>query len=287
MGNYLQLMRAPAVFTALSNILAAHIILTQGAFLWPELVLLLGATAALYSGGMVLNDWFDYDTDCQQRPSRPLPSGKVSRQHALLFGAVLLIAGVSLAALAGSRSFYIALVIVALVLLYDGLLKRSNTGVFVMAGCRYFNWLLGLSLLPLDAQSWLLPLPVFIYIVALTTLSRQEESAASPNSIIAVMLTIALAGLSIIAIALSLNHTLDWRAAVVVLATGFLCYRLWPTCRDFSPTRIQQNMKLLIMTIIPLDALLVLVFGPAWWWALPVLALLPPGKMMARKMYVT
>jgi 4-hydroxybenzoate polyprenyltransferase len=285
-GHYLQLMRAPAVFTALSNIFAAHLILTQGEIIWPDLLLLLGSTAALYSGGMTLNDWFDYDVDLLERPGRPLPSGRISRHHALLFGGLLLLAGVGLAALAGTRSFYLALGIVLLVLVYDGVLKRTVAGGLAMGGCRYLNWLLGFSLLPLTGQSLLIPIPIFIYIMALTLLSREEESAKNRSIVIFTATGILLAGLAIIGLGTVSGNAPGWKAVLIVIATGFISYRLWLIYRDFSPANVQATMKLLIFAIIPLDALLVLVFGPSW-WALAVLLLLLPGKFLARIMYIT
>ena len=285
-GNYLQLMRAPAVFTALSNIFAAHIILTQGEIVWPGLLLLLGSSAALYSGGMTLNDWFDYDVDLLERPGRPLPSGRIARHHALLFGGLLLICGAGLAALAGARSFYIALCIVLLVLIYNGILKRSVAGGLVMGGCRYFNWLLGFSLLPLTGQSLLIPLSIFLYIMALTLLSREEESAKNRSIVIFTATGIILAALSIIGLGTVAGTAASWKITLIVIGTGFLIYRLWLNYRNFSPANIQATMKLLIFAIIPLDALLVLVFGPSW-WALAVLPLLLPGKLLARIMYIT
>ena len=285
-GNYLQLMRAPAVFTALSNIFAAHIILTQGEIVWPGLLLLLGSSAALYSAGMALNDWFDYDVDLLERPGRPLPSGRISRHHALLFGGLLLICGIGLAALAGSRSFYLALGIVTMVLVYDGLLKRTVAGGLAMGGCRYLNWLLGFSLLPLTEQSLLIPIPIFIYIMALTLLSREEESAKNKSIVIFTAAGILLAALAVTGLGTVAGTVAGWKITLIVIGTGFLSYRLWLTYRDFSPANIQATMKLLLFAIIPLDALLVLVFGPSW-WALAVLLLLLPGKLLARFMYIT
>jgi len=285
-NHYLQLMRAPAVFTALSNILAAHIIVTQGDIIWSALFLLLGASAALYSGGMVLNDWFDYDTDCRERPDRPLPSGKISRSHAMLFACLLLVLGITLAALVGSRSLFIATGIVVMVFLYDSILKRTISGSLAMAGCRYLNWLLGFSLLPLTELSLAIPIPVFLYIMALTLLSREEESAKNRIIIVFTAIGIAAAGLTIIALTMITDINLDWQAYVVLLAIAFIMQRLWQTYYDFSPVSIQSTIQLLLFAIIPLDAILVMIFAPSW-WALLILALLLPGKFLARLMYVT
>lgn len=59
---------------------------------WPLAWLLL-AVSAIYAGGMILNDAFDAEWDAQHRPSRPIPSGVVTRQAALLAGFGLLFAG--------------------------------------------------------------------------------------------------------------------------------------------------------------------------------------------------
>ena len=77
---YLRLMRLPNVFTALSNVAMGFAFArdwnrpfgTSDAIL---LACLAGASALLYTAGMVLNDVFDYDVDRQERPFRPLPSG--------------------------------------------------------------------------------------------------------------------------------------------------------------------------------------------------------------------
>ena len=285
-ANYLQLMRAPAVFTALSNILAAHLILTHGNILWPELLLLLGSTAALYSGGMVMNDWFDYQVDLGERPARPLPSGRISRGRALLFGVLLLLCGTGLAALAGTASFYTALGIVTLVLLYDGVMKNTAIGGLVMGGCRYFNWLLGFSLLPLSELTLMIPVPVFLYITALTLLSREEVTARNSSTVIFTASGIMLAALALIWTAMVEHFDALWKTCLVLICAGFICYRLWLIYRHFSAASVQDAMKLLILAIIPLDALLVMVFGTPW-HALFVLALLLPGKYLARVMYVT
>ena len=78
--TWLQLMRLPTVFTALSNILCGflitHPLKVDELPLQKELWLLLGSTIGLYLGGMVLNDVFDAKLDAVERPERPIPSGR-------------------------------------------------------------------------------------------------------------------------------------------------------------------------------------------------------------------
>src|SRR2546423_324402 len=96
---YLQLIRAPAVFTALADVLLGFFFayrpsLFSEAMLpwtppWDLLAMLLGASLCLYMAGMVLNDFFDAQVDARQRPRRPIPSGRVRRGTAGWLGAGL------------------------------------------------------------------------------------------------------------------------------------------------------------------------------------------------------
>src|SRR5713226_483666 len=95
---------------------------------WPTLALLLAASACLYSGGMVWNDFFDVEQDRRERPYRPLPSGRITRRAAALLGVALLVAGLAFAALASGfseswTSLIVAGLLIPAILLYDAWLK--------------------------------------------------------------------------------------------------------------------------------------------------------------------
>src|SRR5262245_65919965 len=109
---YLQLIRLPNVFTAAADSLAGWL-LVRGSLAAPERWLpLLAASMVLYAAGIALNDVFDYAIDLQERPARPLPSGRVSRRFAAWAGGLLVGLGPVLAVLSGST----ASVVVALAL---------------------------------------------------------------------------------------------------------------------------------------------------------------------------
>ena len=76
--DWLRLIRVPNVFTAMADVAMGYFFVAgAGCFGWREgmlLGLLVVASSLLYSAGMVLNDVFDYDEDCRDRPMRPLPS---------------------------------------------------------------------------------------------------------------------------------------------------------------------------------------------------------------------
>ena len=88
--TWLQLMRLPTIFTALSNILCGYLITAADHDLsallsQSDLWLLLASSTGLYFGGMVLNDVFDAKLDAVERPERPIPSGRISLRSAAIF----------------------------------------------------------------------------------------------------------------------------------------------------------------------------------------------------------
>ncbi|HZT81047.1 MAG TPA: UbiA family prenyltransferase, partial [Gemmataceae bacterium] len=186
---YLQLVRLPAVFTAMADIclaaLAAHAL--PGA--WAGFVLLLLASSCLYLSGMAWNDFFDVEQDRRERPSRPIPSGKVSRGAAGLLASGLMGLGLLLALLAGwresGRFFSAALALAGLlagaILLYDGWLKRTWAGPLGMGACRFLNVLLGLTLADRLGWPWgaHLALVVGLYVVGVTWFARTEARTSS------------------------------------------------------------------------------------------------------------
>ena len=154
-----QLLRLPNLVTAVADV-GAGMSLASGVLPgWGTVAALLTASVSLYGGGIVLNDVFDVEVDRRERPHRPLPSARVQVQNARYLGLLLLLAGVAFAALAGARSAIIAAIVASLAYTYDARLKRrAVAGALALAGCRYFNLLMGVSVLPLAASSWLLPL---------------------------------------------------------------------------------------------------------------------------------
>src|SRR5262245_66380347 len=123
---YAQLVRLPNAFTAMADIVLAGLAIGAFPSHWLVFSCLLLASVSLYSGGMVWNDYFDFEQDLRERSFRPLPSGRVSKSAAFWLGVVLLAAGVLLAgtadALAGGerqQASIIAGLLVAAILLYD------------------------------------------------------------------------------------------------------------------------------------------------------------------------
>ncbi|WP_340271500.1 UbiA family prenyltransferase, partial [Aquipuribacter nitratireducens] len=140
------------------------------------------SSVALYWAGMALNDWADRDLDAEERPERPLPSGRVAPTHALGAAAGLTAAGVGVAALAGGRRpAAVAAGIGAAVWLYDLAGKRGPLAPVSMALTRSLDVLLGAAASRQGTRAALLPaLAVGLHTLAVTDLSRGEVHGSEP-----------------------------------------------------------------------------------------------------------
>jgi 4-hydroxybenzoate polyprenyltransferase len=309
--TYLQLLRAPNVFTAFADVLVGYFVTHE--VLEPSLALfaLLAASGCLYLAGMVLNDVFDRDVDAIERPERPIPSGRVSLANAQRLGWGLLAGGVLLAAaacfLVRAESFtywpiVVALALAALIVGYNALLKRTPLGPLAMGGCRAFNVLLGMSAAPLDAVS---PMHLWIagglgiYVTGLTWCARDEAilSRRVQLSLAAVVMCLGMAALSqyprwaddslpeLLVPRHALGDLVRWNALWVATA-ALVGNRLVRAILSPSPRNVQTAVKSSILTIVVLDAICAMgVHDVAA--AGVILALLAPALLLGRWVYST
>lgn len=200
---YLELLRPANVATALADVLAGAAIATSGAGL-TRVYWLLAASACLYAGGIVLNDFFDRHLDATERPERPIPSGRVSAVAAFGLGAVLLIAGVALASLAGIVPMFVAGAVAAAVLTYDAWSKHHPIlGPVNMGLCRALNLAIGMALVPAALSAhWPLALLPLAYIAGVTVVSRGEVNGSKRP--------VALVGLVLISFVVMALAVLPW-----------------------------------------------------------------------------
>lgn len=152
---YLQLMRPANIVTAWADILlgaaATGVSVAAnfgfGNFDLSNLAWLIIATTGLYGGGVVFNDVCDAELDAKERPERPIPSSRVSLEHAAALGTALLMMGILAAGMVSTQSEIMAMAIAASVLIYDKWGKHQTLlGPLNMGICRGGNLLLGVSL---------------------------------------------------------------------------------------------------------------------------------------------
>jgi len=290
-----QLMRLPAMFTVCSNVIAAYWVATHywgdanhsvSHFEFYPFVLTLFASLCLYHGGMVLNDCFDLEVDRKERPDRPLPSGKIAIRHAWCFGWGLLSFGVLLALLVSFKTALIALILALAIVAYDGGPRQGWKAAINMGFCRYLNWIMAMSAVGLDWQLAVIPIPLLFYIIALSRISQEEAEAADRKVLVGagvmVLIAVGVWGAAFI------GGLFQGIFAIIALLVGlaFLSRAFFRVYQSFSPVTLQAVVGLLVLGVIPLDALLLASTGHVI-VALLLLLLLLPGKWLARFLYVS
>jgi UbiA prenyltransferase family len=170
------LVRLPSVLSVPGDVLLG--VATSGRRERPAKVAgLAAASSCLYLAGMALNDYADRKTDAEERPARPIPSGRVSPKFALGLSAGLTTAGLGLAYAAGRwRSLGVAVPLAATVWAYDLAAKKTSWGPVAMAGCRSLDVLMGVTNI---RRAWPAVGIIGGHTFLITTVSRKETEGAT------------------------------------------------------------------------------------------------------------
>ncbi|WP_276301588.1 UbiA family prenyltransferase [Halorussus lipolyticus] len=293
---YAELVRVPNLFTAPPDVIlggalasaASAVIGTDTTVSLRALAGLAVGSILLYAGGTMLNDYFDAPQDADERPERPIPSGRVSRPAALRFGLGLLGAGVVVSGVAaGLGGALVASALAAAILLYDGALKGGPVGFLAMGSARGLNVLLGttaavgisLGSLP----GWALAVPVVVagYIAAVTYMAAEEATGAERRAV-------AVAGAGVVAATAS-ALALVWSdgsgapLAGSAFAVGFLAWTgraLVGAYRNPVPEVVGPAVGTCVVALVVLDAAFAAIAGVGW--TLAVAAFLLPAVGLSR-----
>jgi len=288
---YLQLVRLPAVFTAMADIFLGYLLTHSNLAAPADFVRLLLASSSLYASGMVLNDVFDRNVDGKERPHRPIPSGSVPLPVAVVLGALLMGVGIAVAASVSRQSLIIALLLAACILGYDALLKRTVLGPLIMGGCRFLNIMLGASQgFFVWARPQLLVAPALgIYIAGVTWFARTEARVSSRAMLAAAVavLNVGLAGL--IGFVLYWNGEAPKSAAIalLVIVAVSIHRRAIPALLHPLPERVQPAIGTMLLSLVMLDAAIVYFKTGSWGFGLATAALLVPSLLMRRWINMT
>lgn len=318
LGDWVQLVRFPAIFTLLSNCATAAIISVGGLEPWTAMVAVTAVSVLAYWAGMILNDCFDVEEDRQARPDRPLAAKRISPVVAghvatgmLMLGPLILLMSAGyhrsidtiwmVAALVSSIALWIA------VRAYNSVLKKTLLGPLLMGTCRGLNIaMVGFSLLAIHwGQDFstverfpkaltAYALGVGLYICGVTTYARREERESSPVALkLGVLLQVA--GLVVIA-CLPLwepGRSINWYLPVtsyypmlvgligLTVVNRGLSGVLHPVSR-----KVQLAVKHALLSIILIDASVALMWaGPLY--GVAVVLLLVPAVLGAVKLRMT
>ena len=198
---FLELVRPPALLTAAADSLCAWAWLSSiNLYTWtgfqalciPFCLALI--SISIYASGMMTNDIFDYEEDLLDRPSRPLPSQRVTASTAwylalFLQGFALSISFI-LGKLINAQNMVLSAVVGSTIIatyLYNYSFKSTVLAPIFMGLCRFGNFWIGASLIYVNtanlndfAQPALLDSPLYfslgtcLYVMSLTALSRHE-----------------------------------------------------------------------------------------------------------------
>jgi 4-hydroxybenzoate polyprenyltransferase len=291
-------------------------LLERGVF--PLLVL---ASSLLYLAGMVLNDVYDIEVDRKERPQRPLPSGRIPLETATRLGYGLLLGGVVVGWIAGLlapwegalawRAGLVATLLAGCVLAYDRVLKKTSFGPVGMGGCRFLNVLLGMSVAGGDLdQAGLATLAytgpqliaaagIGVYIAGVTLFARDEAKQSRQvqlgAALVVMVMGIVLLGLfpRLLPPAYLAQWQVDqermlnviWPLVLAVLSITIV-RRCSVAVMAPSPQRVQNAVKMAILSLIVLDAAVAfLMSGPTA--AIGILLLLAPTLLLGRWVYST
>lgn len=126
--------------------------LVAGAALFPTTPAIYAMAAAflICGAGMAINDYFDADIDKINKPKRPIPSGKMSRNTALVYSFLLFVAGIGFSYFINNNAFYVAIAVSIILALYAWKLKKiavaGNVAVSVLVGLTFIYGGLAVSM---------------------------------------------------------------------------------------------------------------------------------------------
>jgi 4-hydroxybenzoate polyprenyltransferase len=179
--TYAELARITNLPTVITNVLTgcALGIAVSAPSEW-NMLIILGvciAIACFYCAGMALNDLADIAIDRVERPSRPIPSGRVSPRSAATFIAILFGIGLIILSLISLPALLMGGILVSLIIAYDLIHALTPLSVILMGACRGTVYVTAAA-----AMSWPMDwrvLGVFaaaltIYTILFTNIARSE-----------------------------------------------------------------------------------------------------------------
>lgn len=214
----------------------------------------------LLSAGNAINDYCDYDIDCINRVSRPLPSGRIRKRDALIFALCLIALGIGLGACINVYALGIAMLVSTAVVTYAFWLKRAPfIGNLVVSGLTGLTFIAGGVAIE-SVEGTLVP-AVFAFLFTLPReivkdledtegdLKNGVRTLAILNPQLAVNLTLGFLGAVILFS--PMPYLFGWYSGLYLVAVVlgvdlvilYLGIRLWRDASKANCTFIQRWMK--------------------------------------------
>jgi 4-hydroxybenzoate polyprenyltransferase len=298
--SWIQLLRVPNLFTVPGDPLAGFVLAClaiPGECAPPvyKPILLPFISLLLYASGLILNDYFDFEEDRLERPSRPLPSGRITPFSALYVGLILAICGILIAFSIGIVTGMLSIILVLFILGYNAYFKSLLLiGPLSMGLCRGFSFLLGSG-----SFGWkgIFNLPVIstficlsLFIASITHIASKETMAYEEGGFRWIPLIIISCWILAL---LLIGHVYTYPSKFIPLFLSFVIFG-WTYYSGSllvhlaPPEVIQKTIGRFIRTLILIQAALVSLIGGGF-IALAMVILLgwPVSQQLARKFYAS
>jgi len=281
--EYFQLVRIPGIFTAFSNVLIGYFFSLSSTPDFTSLPFLLVTSGMLFSAGMIFNDFFDLNIDKKERPNRPLPSGKISKQKALFLGIIFLIIGNIFAFIVGYDSLFLSLVMTGIIISYNYRLKFSSfLGIFSLSVIRFLNVLLGFSIISFSYEIIQFAIPIAIFVGGISILAKNEIGL---SKLISQKLNKLLNFATIIYVCILIIKNFQIEQLIFLSLFSLLSLNPFNNKKN-SETKIQRQVTFQLLSIILLDATIITLFS-SFYHGILVSLLVIPAYLITKKLYLT
>ncbi|MGQ9609629.1 MAG: UbiA family prenyltransferase [bacterium] len=122
---YLELIRFPLFPIPIVSTLPGVILAGEGSITWKGYVAIIISLIG-YFGGMIKNDYFHSKTDAIANPSKPIPSGRVSRRNALIFASSIYILCIFAGFMLNYKAGFLVILLIVISHLYNAIFKGKG-----------------------------------------------------------------------------------------------------------------------------------------------------------------
>jgi 4-hydroxybenzoate polyprenyltransferase len=291
--NYFKLVRIPNIFTTFSNILLGYIFFTNiDQFDFYVIFELISVSAFLYIGGMIQNDYFDIKIDEKERPSRPLPSNKISKKNALILIYISFSYSIIISFIIGWHTLIITITMVTLIFLYNKFLKNTIWGCINMGIIRSLNVLLGASQSiffiaggMFDTRFIIPLLSEFLYVSSITILSWNETKNFVfdlQNSLPFIIIYVLIFTIGTLIIVGTFNYS---TLIPLIIFSCFIVYSHLSLLTKIATS--QKSVSLLITMIVILDIIFMTDIIGVYYSLILAFVLIIPVIILSRRIYMT
>jgi 4-hydroxybenzoate polyprenyltransferase len=226
------------------------------------------ACCGFYVAGMALNDLVDRTIDRDERPHRPIPSGRVAPRGAATFASVLVVGGLFLLSFGAVERLLAAIALVFCIVLYNAIHARTRASIAVMGACRGLVLVVGALAFGLP-PTWTpivgCALLLAVFVAGLSLVARGEADAAAHDAPTGNRLGPTLLAWTLLAAAIVVPPSLDRPLHLVLAAVAAGCILAWHRIARAAlaerPPRIGAAVVVWIASISLFDAYVALLSG--------------------------